>query len=85
MGASGRVGNYRPQRHGSTGKSIYEARTTSGSRDPTTITGTEVAPLRIGRNVEVKPVGGGKGCLVMILISVIASIVLTVLLNLVFR
>ena len=36
------------------------------------------------RNVEVRPLGGGFGCLLMILFSVIASIVLTVLLNLVF-
>lgn len=36
------------------------------------------------RNVEVRPLGGGLGCLLMILFSVIASIVLTVLLNLVF-
>jgi len=41
--------------------------------------------LRVGRNVEVRPLGGGKGCLVMILVSVIASVVLTVLLNLLLR
>jgi hypothetical protein len=39
--------------------------------------------MRLG-NVEVRPLGGGLGCLLMILFSVIASIVLTVLLNLVF-
>lgn len=38
--------------------------------------------MRIGRNVQVRPLGGGFGCLVMILISVIASVVLTVVLNL---
>ncbi len=38
--------------------------------------------MRIGRNVQVRPLGGGLGCLAMILISVIASVVLTVLLNL---
>ncbi len=38
--------------------------------------------MRIGRNVQVRPLGGGIGCLAMILISVIASVVLTVLLNL---
>jgi hypothetical protein len=32
-------------------------------------------------NVEIRPLGGGLGCLGMILISVLASIVLTVLLN----
>ncbi|SDZ52090.1 hypothetical protein SAMN05421684_6152 [Asanoa ishikariensis] len=36
--------------------------------------------MRIG-NAEIRPLGGGIGCLVMIAISVIASIVLTVLLN----
>jgi hypothetical protein len=38
--------------------------------------------MRIGRNVKVRPLGGGIGCLAMILISVVASVVLTVLLNL---
>lgn len=38
--------------------------------------------MRIGRNVTVRPLGGGPGCLAMVLISVIASVVLTVLLNL---
>jgi hypothetical protein len=40
--------------------------------------------MRFG-NVEVRPLGGGAGCLAMILISVVASVVLTVLLNLVLR
>jgi hypothetical protein len=40
--------------------------------------------MRFG-NVEVRPLGGGAGCLAMILISVFASVVLTVLLNLVLR
>jgi hypothetical protein len=39
--------------------------------------------VRIG-GVEVRPLGGGVGCLVMILLSVLASIVLTVLANLLF-
>ena len=38
--------------------------------------------VRIGRNVEVRPVGGAAGCMTMILFSIIASVVLTVLLNL---
>jgi hypothetical protein len=38
--------------------------------------------MRFG-NVEVRPLGGGLGCLLMILFSIIASIVLTVLVNLV--
>lgn len=37
--------------------------------------------MRFG-NVEIRPVGGGAGCLTMLLVSVIASVVLTVLLNL---
>jgi hypothetical protein len=37
--------------------------------------------MRIGRNVEVRPLGGGVGCLAMILFSVIASILLTVVVN----
>jgi hypothetical protein len=40
--------------------------------------------MRFG-NVEVRPLGGGPGCLVMILISILASVVLTVLLNLLLR
>jgi len=35
--------------------------------------------------VQIRPVGGGAGCLVMILISVVASVVLTVVLNLIAR
>jgi hypothetical protein len=41
--------------------------------------------VRIGRNVEVRPLGGAPGCLTMIAVSVIASIVLTVLVNLLAR
>ena len=40
--------------------------------------------MRIG-NVDVRPVGGGPGCLAMILVSLALSIVLTVLLNLLLR
>jgi hypothetical protein len=40
--------------------------------------------MRFGR-VEVRPLGGGVGCLLMILLSVVASVVLTVLLNLALR
>jgi hypothetical protein len=40
--------------------------------------------VRIGR-VEVRPLGGALGCLLMILISVVGSIVLTILANLVLR
>ena len=37
--------------------------------------------MKIGRNVEVRPLGGAPGCLGMILFSVIISVALTVLLN----
>ena len=37
--------------------------------------------MRIG-NVEIRPLGGGLGCLLMILFSVLAPVVLTVLVNL---
>jgi hypothetical protein len=40
--------------------------------------------VRLG-SVEIRPLGGGIGCLLMILLSVVASIVLTVLANLVLR
>jgi len=40
--------------------------------------------VRFGR-WDVQPLGGGLGCLSMIVISVVASITLTVLLNLLFR
>ena len=35
--------------------------------------------------VEIRPVGGGKGCLMMIVFSIVASIILTVVLNLLVR
>jgi hypothetical protein len=38
--------------------------------------------MRFG-NVEIRPLGGGIGCLTMLLVSVIASVVLTILLNLI--
>ena len=40
--------------------------------------------MHIGR-WEVRPLGGGFGCLAIVLISILASIVLTVLLNLLLR
>ena len=40
--------------------------------------------MRMG-NTEVRPLGGGVGCLLMILMSVVASVVLTVVLNLLLR
>ena len=38
--------------------------------------------MRIGRNVQVRPLGGALGCLGMLLFSVVVSVVLTVLLTL---
>ena len=35
--------------------------------------------------VTVRPLGGGKGCLMMILVSIVLSVVLTVLINLIGR
>jgi hypothetical protein len=40
--------------------------------------------MRIG-DFEIRPLGGGLGCLLMIVGSVVASVVLTVLLNLLLR
>jgi hypothetical protein len=40
--------------------------------------------MRIG-NVEIRPVGGATGCLVMLLVSVILSAILTIALNLLLR
>ena len=37
------------------------------------------------RNVEVRPLGGGLGCLFMVLFSLLTSLVLTVLVNHVLR
>ena len=37
------------------------------------------------RNFQIRPLGGGPGCLVMILVSVVASVLLTVLLNVLLR
>ncbi len=37
------------------------------------------------RRFQVRPLGGGPGCLAMILFSVVASVVLTVLVNLLAR
>ena len=40
--------------------------------------------MRFG-DVEVRPVGGGKGCLTMVLVSIAASVLLTLLLNMAIR
>ncbi|HLM17575.1 MAG TPA: hypothetical protein VK549_07110 [Acidimicrobiia bacterium] len=41
--------------------------------------------MKIGRNVEVRPLGGAPGCLAMILVSLLLSVVLTVVINLLLR
>jgi hypothetical protein len=38
--------------------------------------------MKLGRNMEVRPLGGGLGCLAMLLISVFAAVTLTVFLTL---
>ena len=40
--------------------------------------------MRFG-DVEIRPLGGGPGCLLMVLVSIVGSIVLTVLVNLLVR
>lgn len=40
--------------------------------------------MRFGR-VEVRPLGGGAGCLGMVMFSILASVILTVIVNLVIR
>jgi hypothetical protein len=39
----------------------------------------------VGRNFEIRPLGGGPGCLAMIVFSVVASVVLTLVVNLIVR
>jgi hypothetical protein len=41
--------------------------------------------MRLGRNLEVRPLGGATGCVGMILFSIAVSILLTVLLNVLAR
>ena len=33
--------------------------------------------MRLGRNIEVRPLGGALGCLVMLVVSIVASLLLT--------
>jgi hypothetical protein len=40
--------------------------------------------MRIG-NVEVRPLGGGVGCLLMVLVSIVLSVLLTIVVNLLVR
>ena len=39
--------------------------------------------MRIG-NVEIQPLGGARGCLLMILVSVLLSVLLTIIANALF-
>ena len=41
--------------------------------------------MRVGRNTDVRPVGGGVGCVAMLVGSILLSVVATVLLNLLLR
>ena len=41
--------------------------------------------MRPERRFEIRPLGGGVGCLLMILFSVVASVLLTIVLNFVVR
>lgn len=42
--------------------------------------------MRLGKSdVEVRPLGGGTGCLSMLLMSLVASVALTVLVNILIR
>jgi hypothetical protein len=41
--------------------------------------------MRWGRDVEVRPLGGAVGCLFMILFSIVASVVLTLIVNALLR
>jgi hypothetical protein len=36
-------------------------------------------------NIEIRPIGGGPGCVMMLLFSVVASILLTLLVNVIIR
>ena len=38
--------------------------------------------MKLGRGVEVRPLGGSIGCLAMIVFSIMASLLLTLLVNL---
>lgn len=40
--------------------------------------------MRFG-NMEVRPLGGGPGCLMMLVFSILASVIGTILLNLIVR
>jgi hypothetical protein len=66
----------RPHRSSATGQTPYTRSVAHLSR--------RSQPVRPGR-VQIRPLGGWPGCLLMILLSVVASVVGTVLLNLLLR
>jgi hypothetical protein len=81
-GASGATA--RPCRHPSSrGRWPHRSSTTGQTPDMRSVAHLEPKepPVRPGR-VQIRPLGGWPGCLVMILFSVVASVVGTVLLNL---
>jgi hypothetical protein len=41
--------------------------------------------MRSRGRIQIRPLGGGVGCLLMLLFSIVASVLLTVLLNLLLR
>ena len=41
--------------------------------------------MRFGRDLEVRPLGGGAGCAAMIVFSIVASLLATLLLNVLLR
>jgi hypothetical protein len=41
--------------------------------------------MRVGWNIEIRPLGGGLGCLTMIAVSIVLSVLLTILINLLAR
>lgn len=59
----------------------HRAAQTDRSHRATGLLTENLKKMRIGRNTEVRPLGGGVGCLAMILFSVVASVFLTVVIN----
>jgi hypothetical protein len=80
MGSAKKVGAADQVAEGCSG----EIRKSGTRRLPCPRTGKACA-VRMGRNAEIRPVGGPAGCFVMILVSIVASVLLTVVLNLLLR
>lgn len=47
--------------------------------------GWEWASVRMGRDTEIRPLGGGAGCLAMVVVSLVLSVLLTAVVNLLVR